>query len=484
MTRRSIVISTTLLAVIATPQLSHAQVQAPLLEPGLRIAQAEPAPKPDEKKLDEKKKPEHPPGQRPPQGATPQQHPPATPPAHPGPAAATPPAAHPGPAAATPPAHPGPAAATPPVQPGPAAATPPAHPGPATATPQHPVAPPPATAQTPTTPPQRSAPGAPRTPAAATTAPVQAPAANAQPARPVAAAPVAGHLDQLRNERHETHEGNRTVIQEGDRTIVREGGHDIIRHNEAGRFALNARVNVEHRGSDTVTVALRPDGASIVTEVDVNGRLLRRLRRDAQGREVIIIDDSAEPRGPGFAGYFVDLPPPVIRIPRELYIRELDHATAEDVYLTLLAPPVDRIERRYGLDEIRYSEPLRLRMPRIDIDTVNFESGSWEITPDQFDRLAFVGQSITRALQRNPGEVFMIEGYTDATGNDVDNLSLSDRRAESVALVLSSQFSIPPENLTTQGYGKQFLKVPTDGPERANRRVAVQRITPLLMGQN
>jgi outer membrane protein OmpA-like peptidoglycan-associated protein len=490
MTRRSIVISTTLLAVIATPQLSHAQVQAPLLEPGLRIAQAEPAPKPDEKKLDEKKKPEHPPGQRPPQGATPQQHPPATPPAHPGPAAATPPAAHPGPAAATPPAHPGPAAATPPVQPGPAAATPPAHPGPATATPQHPVAPPPATAQTPTTPPQRSAPGAPRTPAAATTAPVQAPAANAQPARPavaapaVAAAPVAGHLDQLRNERHETHEGNRTVIQEGDRTIVREGGHDIIRHNEAGRFALNARVNVEHRGSDTVTVALRPDGTSIVTEVDMNGRLLRRLRRDAQGREVIIIDDSAEPRGPGFAGYFVDLPPPAIRIPRELYIRELDHATAEDVYLTLLAPPVDRIERRYGLDEIRYSEPLRLRMPRIDIDTVNFESGSWEITPDQFDRLAFVGQSITRALQRNPGEVFMIEGYTDATGNDVDNLSLSDRRAESVAMVLSSQFKIPPENLTTQGYGKQFLKVPTDGPERANRRVAVQRITPLLMGQN
>jgi len=288
----------------------------------------------------------------------------------------------------------------------------------------------------------------------------------------------------LRNERHETHEGNRTVIQEADRTIIREGGHDIIRHNEADRFALNAKVNVEHRGNETVTVALRPDGTSIVTEVDVNGRLLRRLRRDAQGREVVIIDDSAEPRGPGFAGYFVDLPPPVIRIPRELYIRELDHATVEDVYLTLLAPPVDRIERRYGLDEIRYSEPLRLRMPRIDIDTVNFESGSWEITPDQFDRLAFVGQSITRALQHNPGEVFMIEGYTDATGNDVDNLSLSDRRAESIAMVLSSQFSIPPENLTTQGYGKQFLKVPTDGPERANRRVAVRRITPLLMGQN
>jgi OOP family OmpA-OmpF porin len=78
----------------------------------------------------------------------------------------------------------------------------------------------------------------------------------------------------------------------------------------------------------------------------------------------------------------------------------------------------------------------------------------------------------------------MIEGYTDAVGNDVDNLSLSDRRAESVAVALSDHFGVPAENLTTQGYGKQFLKVPTDGPERANRRVAVRRITPLLMGQN
>jgi outer membrane protein OmpA-like peptidoglycan-associated protein len=147
-----------------------------------------------------------------------------------------------------------------------------------------------------------------------------------------------------------------------------------------------------------------------------------------------------------------------------------------------MAPPVDRIERRYGLDEILYSEPLRARMPRVDIDTVNFETGSWEIAPDQADRLAFVAKGIMRAIQRNPREMFLVEGYTDAVGNDVDNLSLSDHRAESVAVMLTNQFGVPAENLTTQGYGKQFLKVPTEGPERANRRVAVRRITPLLNG--
>jgi outer membrane protein OmpA-like peptidoglycan-associated protein len=291
-------------------------------------------------------------------------------------------------------------------------------------------------------------------------------------------------LDQLRNERQQTQVGNQTVIVEQNRTIIREGGHDFIRHDEADRFRFNAReVNVERRGNNTVTVVVRPDGARIFTEVDDSGRLLRRVRRDAAGREVILIDNSFEPRGPGYAGFFVELPPPVIRVPRELYIREAARASAEDIYLTLMAPPVDRIERHYALDEIRYSEPLRARMPRVDIDTVNFESGSWEITPDQSERLAFVAQGIMRGIQRNPREVFLVEGYTDATGNDVDNLSLSDRRAESVAVMLTNQFNVPAENLTTQGYGKQFLKIPTDGPERANRRVAVRRITPLLAGQ-
>jgi outer membrane protein OmpA-like peptidoglycan-associated protein len=39
---------------------------------------------------------------------------------------------------------------------------------------------------------------------------------------------------------------------------------------------------------------------------------------------------------------------------------------------------------------------------------------------------------------------------------------------------------VPAENLVTQGYGEQYLKVPTQDAERANRRVAARRITPLI----
>ena len=296
-------------------------------------------------------------------------------------------------------------------------------------------------------------------------------------------------IEELRGERRESTEGGRTIIREPDRTIITEGGQTIIRHSEVDRFRYGAQdVRMERHGNDTVTIVIRPDGDRVVTTLDENGFLLRRSRILTDGREIIIIDNRPRPGrgyrpGVGYGGFFVDLPPPVIRIPRDRYIVETETATPMLLYETLLAPPVEVIDRPYSLDEIRYSAPLRDRMPRIDLDTVTFNSGSWELSPDQIEQLADIAASLNRAIQANPREVFLIEGYTDAVGSDIDNLSLSDRRAESVAIVLTQQFGVPAENLSTQGYGKQYLKVPTDGPERANRRVTVRRITPLLTGQ-
>lgn len=293
-------------------------------------------------------------------------------------------------------------------------------------------------------------------------------------------------IEDLRGERREINEGGRRIIREPDRTIIFEAGRPIIRHNEIDRFRYGARdVRMERRGRDFVTVVIRPNGDRIVTVVDDDGYLIRRSRILPNGREIVIIDN--RPRAArvavGPAGFFVDLPPPVVRIPRERYIVESRHANPALIYDTLVAPPVDGIERAYTLDEIRYSAPLRGRMRRIDLDTVTFESGSWELAPDQIEQLAAIADGLNRAIAKNPQEVFLIEGHTDAVGSDVDNLSLSDRRAESVALVLTQQFEVPPENLSTQGYGEQYLKVPTEGAEEANRRVSVRRITPLLTGQ-
>jgi OmpA-OmpF porin, OOP family len=294
-------------------------------------------------------------------------------------------------------------------------------------------------------------------------------------------------LDAFRNDRRETQQDGRTIITEPGRIIIRDpSGQEFVRHDENDRFRYGARdVQVQRVGADTRTVVIRPDGSQIITVVGPDGRLLRRIRRDPFGREIIIIDNSfgPPPGGPGYGGYYVDLPPPVIRIPRERYIVDAQYATPQIIYETLLAPPVERIDRRYSLDEIRYSPGLRERMPSIDLDTINFDLGSWAISPDQADKLAVIAQGLNDAISRNPREVFLIEGHTDATGNDTDNLSLSDRRAEAVAELLTSQFQVPAENLTSQGYGEQYLKIPTQEPERQNRRVTIRRITPLLTGQ-
>ena len=291
-------------------------------------------------------------------------------------------------------------------------------------------------------------------------------------------------LDDFRGQRRESQQGGRTIITEPGRIIIRDpGGQQYVRHSEVDRFRYGARdIQTSIVGGDTRTVVIRPDGTQVITVVGRDGQLLRRIRRDQRGREIIIIDNSYRgPRGGG-GGFFVALAPPVVRIPYNRYIVDSEEASPELLYETMMAPPVERIERRYSLDEIRYSPTVRQRMPSIDVNTINFELGSWEVPPDQAAKLQAIADGLNRAIQENPRAVFLIEGHTDAVGNDVDNLSLSDRRAESAATLLTQQFNVPAENLTSQGYGEQYLKEQTDGPSAINRRVTIRNITPLLNG--
>lgn len=285
-------------------------------------------------------------------------------------------------------------------------------------------------------------------------------------------------MNELREQRHEVREGNRVFIREPDRTIIREDNRTIIRHNEVDRFAVGARdVHEERRGNDMLTVVVRPDGAQIIDTSDRDGHLLRRVRRYPDGREVVIIDNSFA--GLALGNVFLNVAPPAFHEPRDRYIIDADQSNESGIYGVFIAAPVDPVDQRYTLDQVRYNAALREYMPRVDLD-IDFDTGSWQLTPDEVDRLSAVADALNRVIARNPREVFLIEGHTDAVGSDIDNLSLSDRRAESVAVALTEQFQVPAENLVTQGYGKEGLKIQTAGPERANRRVAIRRITPLI----
>ena len=338
-----------------------------------------------------------------------------------------------------------------------------------------------------------AAPGQPRPPTGQP--PVGAPSPQALPKGPAtpgfSAAPAPKRFDEIQKGRQEHVEdgGRRRVIQEpGNRIIIKQDNRTIIQHDEAERFRRRPDAKTERRPDGVqITFFERPGGVRVVTEVDGNGRLLRRYRRGADGREVNLIDNRRFYRnlgvgvavGVGIGIVALNIARPHISIPRERYIVEYDRARDQDLDEVLLAPPVERLDRAYSLEEIRYNYELREYTRRIDLD-INFEFGAWEVTPDQYPKLERLARAMLRALDQDPEAVFLIEGHTDAVGSDEDNLSLSDRRAASVAELLTEQFGVPAENLVTQGYGEQYLKVDTQGAERLNRRVAVRNIKGLM----
>ncbi|RWL08605.1 MAG: flagellar motor protein MotB [Mesorhizobium sp.] len=276
------------------------------------------------------------------------------------------------------------------------------------------------------------------------------------------------------------------VVRElGDRVILQFNNQTIVESDDTPRMRRGAR-NVyyeELSGNRTREIVERDNGIQIVTIRNRYGDVVQRSRIAPDGREYVLsyvderhYEDDGDWRDPGD-----DLPPIRIDIPREEYILDSEEVEdPDDYYAFLEQPPVERVQRLYSIDEVKRSARVRDIARRIDLDTLNFEFGSASIPETEVQKLEGVATAMEKLLEKNPAETFLIEGHTDAVGRPEANLALSDRRAEAVAEALTNAFSIPPENLTTQGYGEEYLKVDTSEPERENRRVAIRRITSLV----
>ncbi len=275
---------------------------------------------------------------------------------------------------------------------------------------------------------------------------------------------------------------------DGARVIISIDDQNYVRHDDSRRFYDRDGRQPEYerlRDGQVREVIIRDDGTRIVTIRNRYGEIVRRTRVVRGGDEYVLYyaPELVEARrGPDYVWRDPgeDLPPMRLTVPIDNYIIDTSSEPDRDYYEFLEQPPVERVERVYTLDEVRYSARIRDKVPRIDLDTITFATGSAEIPMNQASSLRKVAEAINKVLEKDPSETFLIEGHTDAVGGDQDNLILSDERAESVARVLTDAFGIPPENLTTQGYGEQYLKVNTDGPNQENRRVTVRRITPLV----
>ncbi len=103
-----------------------------------------------------------------------------------------------------------------------------------------------------------------------------------------------------------------------------------------------------------------------------------------------------------------------------------------------------------------------------DLGTVHFETDKADLTPASqatLDRAA-------EAMKSNPDAHMRLEGYTDSTGTDIHNLSLSQQRAYAVANYLKAK-GIDGARLTGNGFGpgNPADTNATDTGKADNRRV-------------
>jgi outer membrane protein OmpA-like peptidoglycan-associated protein len=269
--------------------------------------------------------------------------------------------------------------------------------------------------------------------------------------------------------------GNRQVVNRSDDRIVvlrPEGDYQVIRDDDALLRRPGNRVATDtFADGSTRNIVTQPDGTQVITVRDRDLRILRRTVVSPDGTRTVLIDDIA-----------VQTPVTVSQLPQvrpQGSLVTTGSASDADALARALQAQ-SNVDRGFSLAQIRSIRAVRDLAPAINLESVTFETGSAAITPDQAQQLLALGRYMSNAIAENPREIFLIEGHTDATGSASLNLGLSDRRAETVALALAQYFDVPPQNMVIQGYGEEFLLIPTLENERRNRRVAVRRITDLL----
>jgi outer membrane protein OmpA-like peptidoglycan-associated protein len=107
-----------------------------------------------------------------------------------------------------------------------------------------------------------------------------------------------------------------------------------------------------------------------------------------------------------------------------------------------------------------------------DFDNLNFTTGSDELTPESNKQV----QNIAAILKAYPKVKIKIGGYTDKTGNEQDNMQLSQKRADAVANALKKLGSDSGQLAGAEGYGSQFAKAATDAPDadrKMDRRISI-----------
>lgn len=107
----------------------------------------------------------------------------------------------------------------------------------------------------------------------------------------------------------------------------------------------------------------------------------------------------------------------------------------------------------------------------LQVHGIDFAVGAANLAPGQAELM----NKLAAAVRRFPGAVVRVEGHTDDTGSRAANLSLSQRRAATIAGGIERRLSLPEGSIETSGHGPDQPVAPNSTAEgRArNRRIDI-----------
>jgi outer membrane protein OmpA-like peptidoglycan-associated protein len=128
--------------------------------------------------------------------------------------------------------------------------------------------------------------------------------------------------------------------------------------------------------------------------------------------------------------------------------------------------------RRLDLDLAESASPfMAAAVGSVTID--RFETGKAEVSAENQAQLAKTAETILTLLKRYPASTIRVIGHTDAVGQENDNQTLGESRADSVQAALVV-LGVPAVGMQTESRGAADLLVKTKKAEGRNRRVEVR----------
>ena len=178
--------------------------------------------------------------------------------------------------------------------------------------------------------------------------------------------------------------GDQVVSNSGDRVVVKSDNGDlrVLKDDDTLLRRPGSKIRTEtFFDGSTRTTLNRDDGSVITTIRDASGRVLRRARMDANGRETLLIDDLA----PVERVEISTLPPPG----PAMVISTSDGG--QSLSEALAAIKARDNTRAYSLRQIREYREIRALAPTIDVENITFRSGSAAIDASEAEKLAQLG---------------------------------------------------------------------------------------------